>query len=38
MTCLSDRFVVADILLLLSLVMNLFVAYSLSSSFSWTFV
>lgn len=36
--CRSDRLVAAEIFLLLSLVMNLFAAYSFSSSFSWTLV
>lgn len=37
-TCRSDRLVWADILLLLSFVINLLAAYSRSSSFSCTFV
>lgn len=36
--CRSERLVAAEIFLLLSLVMNLFAAYSFSSSFSWTLV
>lgn len=37
-TCRSDRLVVAEILLLFSLVMNLLAAYSFSNSFSWILV